>query len=294
MRKFPAVLRLMRPTHWVKNLFVLAGVFFSGAWRQPGLLWQALLAFAAFCLAASAVYSLNDAWDTEEDRAHPVKRKRPLAAGQISARTALALAGVLITASLILGFRVGPQMAASLAAYVLVNAFYTWELKNRVLLDVFCIAFGFIIRLLAGTWGLGIPPSDWFLLCTLSISLFLGFSKRYAELMDANRPLAEKRKVLRNYSPEFLRLLLGVTLSATLITYALYAVSARTEAVHHTGGLRYTLPLVLWGLFRYLYRVMRGGFGENTVADALRDRQMVLISSLYVLGAGGVMFFGGG
>ncbi|HAO98924.1 MAG TPA: decaprenyl-phosphate phosphoribosyltransferase [Fibrobacteres bacterium] len=286
-------LRLLRPSHWIKNLFVLAGVFFSGNWRQPGMLMLAFEAFLAFCLASSAVYSLNDTWDCEVDKNHPRKRLRPIAAGLLSRNTGYLTSGVLILFAMVLGLRASGLLALALAAYIVVNILYSLNLKNRVLLDVFCIAFGFIIRLLAGTWGLGIAPSQWFLLCTLSLSLFLGFSKRYAELIDKERPLEEKRRVLQNYTPEFLRLLLSVTLSASLITYALYTTSSRTAEVHHTAGLIYTLPLVLWGLFRYLYRVMHGGFGENTVADVLRDRQMLLVSLLYLIATGSLLFFGG-
>jgi len=159
-----------------------------------------------------------------------------------------------------------------------------------VLVDVFCIAAGFLLRLLAGTWGVGIEPSQWFLLCTLAMSLFLGFSKRYAERMDKERPLEEKRTVLRNYSPEFLRALMSVTLSATLITYGLYTTSARTVAVHGTERLIYTLPIAMFGMFRYLYLVMERGLGENTVADILRDRQMLLASALYLVFTGVLLF----
>jgi 4-hydroxybenzoate polyprenyltransferase len=165
-------------------------------------------------------------------------------------------------------------------------------MKDRVLIDVFCIASGFILRLLAGTAGVGIEPSQWFLLCTMTLSLFLGFSKRYAERMDPARGPDEKRAVLRLYSPEFLRVLLGVTLSATLMTYGLYTTSPRTEAVHGTSLLIYTLPMVMFALFRYLYLVMERGYGENTVADVMRDRQMLLAILAYVAGAGVLLWFG--
>ncbi len=287
---FTALVRLLRPTHWIKNLFVLAGLFFSRDWKQPGLSLHALEAFAAFCLAASAVYCLNDALDLEEDREHPRKRMRPVAAGQVSKNVALTLSAALIFSALLLGYYASPALLGMIAAYIGINALYSRALKNQVLLDVFCIASGFIIRLLAGTWGIGIEPSQWFLLCTLALSLFLGFSKRYAELVDPQRPLEEKRKVLKKYSPEFLRLLLGITLSATLITYALYTTSPRTLEIHHTGNLIYTLPLVIFGLFRYLYLVMERGFGENTVADLFQDKQLFLACALYVLGTGSLLF----
>jgi 4-hydroxybenzoate polyprenyltransferase len=284
-----ALLRLMRPAHWVKNLFVLAGFFFFGQWRDFGLLLHAVAALAAFCLGASGAYCLNDAADVEKDRLHPKKKLRPLATGELSARTAMIAACVLVAAALGLAAWSGPRTSALLATYLTVNVLYSRGLKNRVLVDVFCIAAGFILRLLAGTWGVGIEPSQWFLLCTMALSLFLGFSKRYAERIDP-RSLEDKREVLKLYSPEFLRALMGVTLSATLITYGLYTTSARTEAVHGTDRLIYTLPIAMFGMFRYLYLVMERGLGENTVADILRDRQMVLACTAYLIATGAMLF----
>jgi 4-hydroxybenzoate polyprenyltransferase len=288
-----AWIRILRPSHWSKNIFVLAGLFFSESWRDPVLHAKALLAFLAFCLAASAVYCFNDAADMEKDRQHPEKRLRPVASGEISQAAAYALAAGLIAAAAGLCLLVGPQILWTLCAYLALNALYSMGLKDRVLIDVFCIASGFILRLMAGTWGVGIQPSQWFLLCTMTLSLFLGFSKRYAELVDEKRPLEEKRLVLRRYSPEFLRVLLGVTLSATLMTYGLYTTSPRTAEVHGTGLLIYTLPLVMFVMFRYLYLVMQRGFGENTVADVLRDKQMMFGAAAYVAFAGTLLWFGG-
>jgi 4-hydroxybenzoate polyprenyltransferase len=285
-------LRLLRPAHWIKNAFVLAGVFFSSSWRQPLFLAHALSAFAAFCLAASAVYAWNDVRDAARDRLHPRKRLRPVASGAIAPRAALGLAAALAAAALLLAGLVDLRLLATVAAYLAINAYYSADGKDRVLLDVFCIASGFILRLLAGTWGIGVRPSQWFLLCTLALSLFLGFSKRYAELMDDQLAAADKRRVLENYSPDFLRVLLGVTLSATLITYGLYTTSPDTVAMHGSDRLIYTLPLALFGMFRYLYLVMRRGLGENTVADVLNDPQMVVCVALYALSAGAVLVLG--
>lgn len=291
MKAVLALVRLMRPHHWVKNVFVLAGIFFSVEWKDVGLLVRAAAAFAAFCLAASGAYCLNDAADVEKDRLHPEKKKRPLAAGEIGTGAAYGAAAALIAASLGLAAATAPRLAIVLAAYLAVNILYSRWLKDRVLVDVFCIASGFILRLLAGTWGLGIEPSQWFLLCTMALSLFLGFSKRYAERIASDRPLEEKRSVLRAYSPEFLRALMAVTLSATLITYGLYTTSARTLAVHGTERLIYTLPIAMFGMFRYLYLVMERGLGENTVADILRDRQMLLACALYLACTGAFLFW---
>ena len=276
-----AFIALARPAHWLKNVFVLAGVFFAEDWRDPAVMRAAGAAFAAFCLAASAVYACNDALDASEDRMHPRKRERPVASGRLSTPAAFALAAALGAAALGLGMIAGPRLQICLIAYGLVNALYSRFLKRMVLLDVFCIAAGFLLRLVAGTWGIGVEPSEWFLLCTLNLSLFLGFSKRYAERVDPLRPLEEKRAVLRNYSPEFLRTLLGITLASTVITYGLYTTSPRTALVHPHAHLIYTLPIALFGLFRYLYLVMEKGFGENTVADVFKDKPLLLACVAY-------------
>jgi 4-hydroxybenzoate polyprenyltransferase len=286
--RLKALVLLARPTHWIKNAFVLAGVFFAGDLVGAHAFYLAGAAFIAFCLAASAAYCVNDALDLAEDRAHPRKRERPLAAGTLSVGAAYAFAAVLGASALAIGWIAGWPLIVCIAAYAAINLLYSRWLKQAVLLDVFCIASGFIIRLLAGTWGIGVEPSQWFLLCTLNLSLFLGFSKRYAELMDAERPLEEKRIVLRNYSPEFLRVLLAINLSATLITYGLYTTSARTIQVHGSTRLVYTLPIAMLGLFRYLYLVMQKGYGENTVADVRKDPAMMAICVAYVC-AGGLL-----
>ena len=274
--------QLARPSHWAKNIFVLAGVFFAEDWHNPEVLLLALSAFLAFCLASSAVYAVNDAMDMEEDRGHPLKRLRPLASGALSQSVGYAFAAAMAAGALAISLWTGPKLSTALVAYMVVNALYSRLLKHLVLLDVFCIAFGFIIRLLAGTWGIGIEPSQWFLLCTMALSLFLGFSKRYAERMDTHRPLSAKRPVMQCYSPEFLRVLLAVTLSATLITYGLYTTNIQTVEFHKTGNLIYSLPIAMFGLFRYLYLVMERGFGENTVADIFKDHAMLSICVLYV------------
>jgi 4-hydroxybenzoate polyprenyltransferase len=290
LKKALALARLMRPHHWVKNVFILAGLFFSVEWKNVPLLIHAAAAFAAFCLGASGIYCLNDAADAEKDRLHPVKRLRPVASGELKKGTARAAGSILIAAGLGLAARTDLRLGAMLGAYLIVNLLYSRWLKDHVLVDVFCIASGFILRLLAGTWGLGIEPSQWFLLCTMALSLFLGFSKRYAERIAVDRPLEEKRSVLKSYSPEFLRALMSITLSATLITYGLYTTSPRTLMVHGTERLIYTLPIAMFGMFRYLYLVMERGLGENTIADILRDRQMILTCAAYLACTGTFLF----
>lgn len=282
MTRLRAALTLLRPSHWVKNTFVLAGIFFAGGLLNLGVLVDALFAFVAFCLASSAIYALNDIFDREADRKHPRKLQRPVASGSISVSQAIALSLACGVGALILSARISTPLFAVIAAYLLINTAYSRWLKHVVLVDVFCIASGFLLRLMAGTWGIDIPPSQWFVLCTFLLSLFLGFSKRYAERMDHTQDAAHKRAVVEDYSPEFLRMLLAVTLACTLIVYGLYTVSPQTLELHGTGDLVYTLPFVAFALFRYLYLVMQKGFGENLSAEFLRDPWLLASGAAYM------------
>lgn len=277
----PPLLRLLRPQQWIKNVFVLAGVFFAFDAADTGAFWRAGLAFAAFCLASGAVYALNDVLDREADALHPRKRTRPVASGAVPVGAALALAAACGVAALSLSAQAGRPLFALTALYLLVNLAYSRWLKHVVLADVFCIASGFLLRLLAGTTGIGIPPSKWFMLCTFLLSLFLAFSKRYAERMDAGQAAEDKRAVVEDYPPELLRVLLGVTLACTLMTYSLYTLSAETLAVHGTARLAYTVPLAAFVLFRYLWLVMARGFGENLAGELFRDRAMLAAMLAY-------------
>jgi len=292
MRRLPPALKLLRPSQWIKNGFVLAGTFFAGDFLHFGILRHALVAFAAFCLASSAIYALNDLLDREADRLHPRKRHRPVAAGLVSPALAAVLCGVCAASGLLLAAMVSPQLLTVIALYLLVNLAYSRWLKHIVLVDVFCIASGFLLRLLAGTWGIGVPPSQWFVLCTFLLSLFLGFSKRYAERTDATQDHAHKRAVVEEYSPEFLQILLGVTLSATLIAYGLYTVSPQTLAIHKTGNMIYSLPFAAFVMFRYLYLVMQKGFGENLTLELMKDFSLTAGVVLYALVTGTLLVWG--
>lgn len=278
-----SALRLLRPQQWVKNAFVLAGVFFAGKVFDGETLGRALTAFAAFCLASSAVYVFNDLSDRDADRLHPRKRNRPLASGLVSAPLGIFLGMACAAAGFVLAALVGVELLLLLGLYVLINAAYSRWLKHVVLLDVFCIAAGFLLRLLAGTWGIGVPPSQWFVLCTFLLSLFLGFSKRYAERMDGNMDPVSKRAVVEEYSPEFLRTLLAVTSACTLMAYGLYTMNPATVAAHGTERLIYTLPLATFVMFRYLYLVMARGFGENLSGELVRDKSLLAATAVYVV-----------
>ena len=275
----------MRPRHWIKNGFVLVGVLFGHGWTDAKLVMHAALLFAAFCLVSSAVYALNDVMDREADRRHPRKRGRPVAAGEVSPKNALAFALVLALAGLFLAERVSFPALGFAVAYVALNAGYSAGLREIAILDVFIIAAGFMIRILAGTVGLGIAPSQWLLLCGVMVTVFLGFAKRRAELGAARArggaTLAESgehiaaRSALANYTPALLDRMIWLSASGTLVTYALYTVDNVTVLTHGTDKLVYTVPFVLYGLFRYLYVLYRRGGGLDPAVEVLRDPHLL-------------------
>jgi len=275
----PPLIRLLRPHQWVKNGFVLIGLLFGHAWAIETLRLRALGAFLAFCLISSAVYVINDILDREADRRHPEKRLRPLASGEVGIGSALALAALCLAAGLALAFG-ALGLPASLApwlfiVYLALNLAYSLHLKHVVILDVFIIAAGFMLRLLAGTLGIGIPPSHWLLLTGLMLTLFLGFAKRRAEVLVPAEPGEPHRQVLGHYSLPLLDQFITLTAGATVITYSLYTVSEETVALHGTRALMLTVPVVLYGLLRYLYRLHRRGGGGDPARDLLSDAHLL-------------------
>ncbi|WP_332778418.1 decaprenyl-phosphate phosphoribosyltransferase [Polaromonas sp.] len=265
MHSLTGLVRLMRPHQWLKNAFVFAGLVFSQTWQDGPLVLRVLQAFAAFCCLSSMVYIVNDWHDRASDALHPVKRHRPLASGLVSAPMAWALAGALLAA--------GGWLAAGswlllvlLGVYVVLNLVYSWRLKQVPVVDVSIIASGFMLRLLAGTVAVGIPPSRWLLLTGIFVALFLGFSKRKAETFHDE---ASQRAVMAHYPPALLDTFMAVTMTATITTYSLFATSPEAQA-QHGERLLYTVPVVIFGMLRYTYQVHRGQ-GEDVARDLLRD-----------------------
>jgi 4-hydroxybenzoate polyprenyltransferase len=278
------MLRLLRPHQWVKNGFVFVGVLFSDVsddWTLRGLV---LLAAAGFCLMSSCVYILNDVFDRKADQAHPVKRKRPLASGTVGMSQAYALAFVCGAAGLTLGAMASAIVAAILLAYLVLNLAYSAGLKHIAILDVFIIAAGFMLRIFAGTWGLNIVPSYWLLLCGLLLTVFLGFAKRRAELMASEGNGvngASQRAVLYDYSPALLDTMMAISAAGVIVSYCLYTVSPDTIALHRTDKLIYTLPFVLYGIFRYIFLVHRRS-GEDPARTLLTDAHMLVVGALWL------------
>ncbi|WP_019569906.1 decaprenyl-phosphate phosphoribosyltransferase [Thioalkalivibrio sp. ALE11] len=285
------IFKLLRPHQYIKNGFVFLGPVFAHAWEGETLL-AATLAFLAFCAMASAVYVLNDILDVEADRRHPTKCRRPLASGAIGIPAARVILSVLVVLALALGLLVSAWVTGLLAGYLVLNIAYSLALKHVVILDVFSIAGGFMLRILAGTLGLGIEPSQWLLLCGLMLTLFLGFAKRRSELAETavtagpapadpapesrDDSRGDTRRVLDDYSTALLDQFIAISAACTVIAYGLYTVSPEVIALHGTDELIYTLPFVIYGIFRYLYLLHFRGRGGDTSRDLFTDAHLLV------------------
>jgi 4-hydroxybenzoate polyprenyltransferase len=265
------LVRSLRPTQWVKNSFVLAPLFFGSKLADEVAVGRALLALAGFCAAASAVYLLNDIRDREEDRRHPLKRLRPLAAGTLGVPAAVVALVVLAAVALVIAFRLGTGFALILGGYLVLNLLYNLGLKHMVILDVMCLSLGFVLRVEAGAQAIDVRVSSWLFLCTTFLSLFLAFSKRRHEITLLGGGAVEQRRVLDHYSPAFLDQMINVVTASSVVSYALYSVAPETVAKYHTQNLIYTIPLVLYGIFRYLYLMYQRPEQRNPTEAILRD-----------------------
>jgi 4-hydroxybenzoate polyprenyltransferase len=248
------VLVSMRPRHWVKNLFLFAPALFSGRIADAAVMLTVSGGFVAFCLAASAIYLFNDVVDRERDRHDPAKRLRPLAAGLLSVRAALAVATVLLGAAAVLAAAAPAAFALLLGAYVANNLLYSLWIKNKVIADVISIAAGFVIRILAGAVLVDVQASHWLIVCTFTLALLLGFGKRRAELRFAETA----RPVNVSYSDEKLDHMISVSAAMAMVTYCLYALSPENIARYGGDYFVYTVPFVVYGVFRYVNKIQEG------------------------------------
>jgi 4-hydroxybenzoate polyprenyltransferase len=265
-----AVLALLRPKQWTKNLLVFAAPVFARAIFDPGVLGQASLGFLAFCLVSSSVYVVNDLLDVERDRLHPRKRRRPIASGEVGPRAAIALAAGLTVAGLLVAYGLGAPFCVAIVTYAVMSHFYSAVGKNVVILDTMMIAAGFVLRAVGGALAVGVPYSDWFVLFTLFGALFVALSKRRAELLALASSAPDHRPVLGRYTPETLAAFTSTSMASVLITYALYVV----ENPHDVQGLVLTVPFLVFGVFRYHYLVESEGLGDRPEEVFLVDRTL--------------------
>lgn len=266
-----ALVRSLRPTQWVKNLFVLAPIVFAHRADDPRLLARAAAAFALFSLAASAIYLVNDLRDREADRRHPVKARRPIASGALPPGVAATAAAALGLGAIAGAALLGGRFAAVLAGYVTLNLLYSLAIKHIVILDVMSIAAGFVLRVLGGAAAIDVSISRWLILCGSFLALFLAFAKRRHELMLLSDDAADQRKVLAEYSPLFLDQMINVVTASTVVSYALYAASSETAERLGTPHLLWTVPMVLYGIFRFLFLLYQRDDQRNPTETIVHD-----------------------
>lgn len=273
----------MRPQQWIKNLFVFAALVFSGhLFKIPDLLLT-LQGFFLFSFVASGIYLFNDITDLERDKLHAVKKFRPLPSGKISVATATLVSSLLISGSIILAFFLNLGFGLTILLYACINVLYSLKLKNIVILDVMTISAGFVLRVIGGALLIDVGASEWLIICTVLLSLFLGFSKRRHELTILESHANTHREVLAHYSPNFLDQMIGIVTASTVMSYTLYTISEETVRKFGTNHLIYTVPFVLYGIFRYLYLVHQKVEGGNPTKIAVTDRPLVVNILLWII-----------
>jgi 4-hydroxybenzoate polyprenyltransferase len=279
-----AALEALRPAQWTKNLLIFSGIVFAAELGDARRWLYASLAFIAYCAASSAAYLANDVRDAEVDRHHPVKRRRPVARGDLSARAALSLSAALLAFAVTVGTVLGMRSLLLLAAFVTVQAAYTLRLKYIVLIDVFAIACLFVLRAVAGAVAIDVRTSEWLLICTALLALFLALGKRRAELALVTAGETPGRSVLSGYSPQLIDQLVSVTAASAMIAYSLYTFTARDSQL-----MMLTIPFVVYGLFRYLMLIDRSGDGEEPERVLVRDRPLAVAVAMWAVAAATIL-----
>ena len=276
--------KLLRIPQWIKNFFVFTPLVFSQHLFHTDYFLKTLAGFFIFCLLSSSVYIFNDIVDAEADRAHPTKKNRPIASGKISVNHAIIIIFILLALIAVSLPFFNFKFNLAVGLFFLLNILYSFLFKHIVLLDVFSIAAGFMIRIAAGAYVINVEISSWLVLTTMFISLFLGVMKRFSELqLIAELNSGVTRKVLGEYSLSFTEQMATVASAGVIICYALYTVSARTVAVFGTENLIFTTPFVVYGIFRYMYLVFMNKKGENTSEEIFKDKSLIINIVLYII-----------
>jgi 4-hydroxybenzoate polyprenyltransferase len=269
---------------------VFAALAFSKHLFERGPLLRSLLAFALFCALSGAIYLLNDVTDVERDRLHPTKRLRPVASGDLGVRAAAAIAAALGLAALAGSWLLGPAFLACAGSYVALNLLYSFRLKEVVIVDVLSVSLGFVIRAVAGGAAIGVAVSDWLLICTLLLALFLSLSKRRHELTSLSGAATGHRAILAEYSPYLLDQMVGVVSASCLMAYAFYTTAEETREKFQTDRLAWTIPFVLYGIFRYLYLVHQKEKGGSPTDVLLTDRPLLVAVALWALAVVAIVY----
>jgi len=285
------LLRALRPQQWIKNLFVYAPLIFSQNVLNQALVLRATLAFLAFCLISSAVYLLNDLRDIEEDRQHPLKAHRPLASGRLKRSTAVAALAIIAPAGFLVALLVNRSFVFIALGYFALQIAYTLWLKHVVILDIFVVASGFLLRVVAGGFAIRVYLSSWLLICTTLLALFLAMGKRRHEIVLMEGRAASHRPILKEYNIYLLDQMISVVTASTLLAYCLYTISEETVAKFGTRNLIFTVPFVLYGIFRYLYLIHQKAEGGTPESLIIRDKPLLVAIALWIGFAAAVLNF---
>lgn len=282
--KIISLILLIRPKQWLKNVFVFAAIIFAGQLLNLHLLLNNIVAFFAFCGVSGLTYIINDITDIEADRIHKKKRFRPLASGEITINEARVFFIILAVLTTVFCYKLGLYFSFFVIIYFVINLFYSLWVKEIVIVDVFFISLGFMLRVVAGAAAINVTISSWMILTTIFISLFLAISKRRAELSSVDSEnINKQRKVLSHYDITFTDQMNTVAATGTIICYALYTVSEKAISTFHTDNLIYTTPFVIYGIFRYLYLIHKKNLGENPEQIVTKDIPLIIAIILWFL-----------
>lgn len=272
----------LRPQQWIKNIVVFAGLIFSQNFLNIEKVGIVSTAVIIFCLASSSIYLINDSLDAEHDRAHPHKRHRPIASGEVKVWLALAMATILMAFSAMAGFLLNISFFFLLSLYLIIETLYSLYWKKVVIIDLFCIACGFMLRVLAGAAVIDVPISNWFLICTIFLSLFLALGKRRSELVLLDTEAKEHRQVLAKYGLIFVDQMVAIVSASTIFSYVLYTFSSETILKFRTRNLGITIVFVVYGVFRYLYLIYQKKLGGAPEKLLFSDKPLFINLVFYL------------
>jgi 4-hydroxybenzoate polyprenyltransferase len=292
--RLKSVITVLRPTQWLKNLVVFGALLFSREFTDPDHVLTTLLAFAIFCLLSSTIYIVNDIADRGLDRSHPVKRRRPLASGEITVGQAALLAILLGAAGVALSLLLPVRFQLFVGAFLIFNLLYSLALKRVVIIDVMAIAVSFVIRAAAGAAAITVPYSSWLIACTFLLALFLGFGKRRHELVTLKEGAADHRSTLSQYSTYFLDQLIGVVTASTVVAYTFYTLSPEVKTKLEVERLELTIPFVIYGIFRYLYLIHQAEEGGSPTKLLISDGPILINIALWFLSVVAIFLLSGG
>jgi len=276
------VFKALRPDQWIKNIILFAALIFAGQLQNRTSFLLSIFAFVAFCLVSSAVYLLNDIIDRENDQLHPQKKLRPIASGRLSVKFASMIIFVLLVLCLVVSIRLPAGFGLIIVAYFLLNVAYSLKLKKIVIIDVLTISIGFVLRAYAGGIAIDVPVSQWLVLCTMLLALFLAVSKRRHELILLGNN-STHRASLMEYSIPFLDQIIAIVTTSTLVLYIFYCLSPEVKAKLGVSHLELSIPFVIYGIFRYLYLIYQKGEGGDPTQSYYNDLSLLISVLLWAV-----------